>query len=89
MIYRLMADSAADTGAARHPGTAGCVPLTPTHPEPAGLHVANAVLTEQIRLFEGALGNMSQGICMFDADSRLVVSNPRYHEIFKLGLPRF
>ncbi|GGD96181.1 hypothetical protein GCM10011390_13670 [Aureimonas endophytica] len=42
-------------------------------------------LTEQNRRFEAALANMSQGLCMFDAESRLVVCNHRYHEIFGLA----
>ena len=31
-----------------------------------------------------ALNNMSQGICLFDADKKLVVSNPRFREIYRL-----
>jgi diguanylate cyclase (GGDEF)-like protein/PAS domain S-box-containing protein len=31
-----------------------------------------------------ALENMSQGICLFDADERLVLANRRYSEIFRL-----
>ena len=49
------------------------------------LSALNVALTEQVRLFEAALQNMSQGLCMFDAQSRLVVSNQRYRDIF--GLP--
>ncbi|MBI3704922.1 MAG: PAS-domain containing protein [Rhizobiales bacterium] len=32
-----------------------------------------------------ALNNMSQGLCMFDGNERLVISNQRYVEIYKLG----
>jgi signal transduction histidine kinase/FixJ family two-component response regulator len=31
-----------------------------------------------------ALNNMSQGICLFDADKKLVMSNPRYSEVYGL-----
>jgi signal transduction histidine kinase/ActR/RegA family two-component response regulator len=30
-----------------------------------------------------ALNNMSQGICLFDADKKLVISNPRFREIYR------
>jgi methyl-accepting chemotaxis protein len=42
-----------------------------------GLQVQNA----RMRV---ALDNMSQGLCMFDANERLVVSNKRYLEMYKL-----
>ncbi len=48
------------------------------------LQGANAQLVEQNRLFDAALENMTQGLCMFDAESRLVVWNRRYLEIFGL-----
>lgn len=35
--------------------------------------------------FDAALNNMSQGLCLFDADQRVVVSNARYGEIYHLG----
>jgi PAS domain-containing protein len=35
--------------------------------------------------FDAALNNMSQGLCMFDAEQRVVVSNARYGEIYHLG----
>jgi signal transduction histidine kinase/ActR/RegA family two-component response regulator len=35
--------------------------------------------------FNAALGNMPHGLCMYDADSRLVMSNQRFCEIY--GLP--
>ena len=34
--------------------------------------------------FETALNNMRQGLCMYDRDRRLVVSNRRYAEMYKL-----
>lgn len=36
--------------------------------------------------FDAALNNMSQGLCLFDADQRIVVSNARYGEIYHLGI---
>ena len=34
--------------------------------------------------FEAALDNMSQGLCLFDADKTLVISNRRFREIYGL-----
>ena len=46
-------------------------------------------LVEDLRVqnlrFEAALDNMSQGLCLYDREDRLVVVNRRYHEI--MGLP--
>ena len=39
--------------------------------------------TQAIR-FNAALNNMSQGLCMFDADKRLVVCNERYARLYSL-----
>jgi diguanylate cyclase (GGDEF)-like protein/PAS domain S-box-containing protein len=39
-------------------------------------------LRHQNLLFDAALNNMSQGLCMFDADQRLIVCNEQYVEIF-------
>ncbi|HMK79155.1 MAG TPA: PAS-domain containing protein [Xanthobacteraceae bacterium] len=39
-------------------------------------------LREQNLLFDAALNNMSQGLCMFDADQRLIVCNEQYIQIF-------
>jgi diguanylate cyclase (GGDEF)-like protein len=35
--------------------------------------------------FDAALNNMSQGLCVFDAEQKVVVSNARYGEIYHLG----
>jgi diguanylate cyclase (GGDEF)-like protein len=35
--------------------------------------------------FEAALGNMSQGLCMFGADGRLIVSNRRFCDMYHLA----
>jgi diguanylate cyclase (GGDEF)-like protein/PAS domain S-box-containing protein len=42
-------------------------------------------LKEQHRLFNTALENMAHGLCMFDADMRLIVCNPRYIEMFGMS----
>jgi diguanylate cyclase (GGDEF)-like protein len=34
--------------------------------------------------FDVAISNMSQGLCLFDADKRLVISNSRYQEMYSL-----
>jgi diguanylate cyclase (GGDEF)-like protein len=39
-------------------------------------------LTEQNFLFETALNNMAQGLCMFDPQQRLLIANRRFSEIF-------
>jgi len=49
------------------------------------LRVAQEVERQQHARFEAALGNMSQGLCMFGADSRLIVTNRRFHEIYQLS----
>jgi diguanylate cyclase (GGDEF)-like protein len=43
-----------------------------------------AALLAQNERFDAALTNMSQGLCMFDADTRLVVHNERFLELFGL-----
>ena len=37
------------------------------------------------RRFDAALANISQGLCIFDADNRLVVSNARYRQMYDLS----
>ncbi|HVZ52999.1 MAG TPA: EAL domain-containing protein [Pseudolabrys sp.] len=39
-------------------------------------------LATQNRRFDAALSNMAQGLCLFDADHRLVIVNRRFFEIF-------
>src|ERR1043165_5695765 len=41
-------------------------------------------LKEQHRRFDIALNNMAHGLCMFDENMRLIVSNKRYAEMFNL-----
>ena len=48
------------------------------------LRTAQALEREQSERFEAALSNMSQGLCMFGADSRLIVTNRRFRDIFQL-----
>jgi diguanylate cyclase (GGDEF)-like protein/PAS domain S-box-containing protein len=48
-------------------------------------HDARDELAQQVRLFNAALENMSQGLCMFDAESRLLVVNNRYCDMFGLS----
>ena len=43
-----------------------------------------AALESQRVLFETSLDNMSQGLCMFDADQNLLVSNKRFFELFAI-----
>jgi diguanylate cyclase (GGDEF)-like protein len=44
-----------------------------------------ADLVEQNRRFNAALANMTQGLCMFDEDQRLMVCNDRYVEMYGLS----
>ena len=46
---------------------------------------ASDALAEQVRRFDAALENMTQGLCMFDAEARLVVVNNRYCDMFGLA----
>ncbi len=41
-------------------------------------------LVEQNQRFNAALENMSQGLCMFDAEERLIVCNERYSALYGL-----
>lgn len=51
----------------------------------AALDRRDAELSEQNRLFDAALSKMSQGLCMFDQDQRLLVCNTRYVEMYGLS----
>jgi diguanylate cyclase (GGDEF)-like protein/PAS domain S-box-containing protein len=44
-----------------------------------------ANLMTQRQTFNAALNNMNQGLCMFDASARLVLSNDRYAEMYRLS----
>lgn len=52
---------------------------------PAAPSAETADLRRRLGLLDDALENMSNGLCMFDAQGRVVVCNRRYAEI--LGLP--
>jgi methyl-accepting chemotaxis protein len=49
----------------------------------AGLFV-NGRRRAQARLLRSALNNMTQGLCMFDSASRLILCNGRYIEMYRL-----
>jgi len=42
-------------------------------------------LSRQNLLFNTAIDNMSQGVCLFDAEQRIVFANRRYGELYGLG----
>ena len=42
-------------------------------------------LAEQNFRFDAALSNMAQGLCMFDRQQRLLISNQRFAEIFRIS----
>ena len=45
-------------------------------------------LDEQNKRLDGALNNMSQGLCMFDGDNRLMVWNHRYVDMYRIDASR-
>jgi PAS domain S-box-containing protein len=47
------------------------------------LKCANIQLEKQNLLFDAALNNMSHGLCMWDADLRIIVCNNRFLEIYR------
>ncbi len=51
----------------------------------AELHKQDQKLVEQNKRFDAALKNMSQGLCMFDSEKRLIVSNDRYAQMYDLS----
>ncbi len=48
------------------------------------LQQREAELADQNALFDAAIGNMSQGMCLYDAEQRIVFANDRYAEIYGL-----
>jgi diguanylate cyclase (GGDEF)-like protein/PAS domain S-box-containing protein len=46
--------------------------------------VAKNIIEKQTLQLDAALENMSQGLCMFDAELRLIVCNKRYAELYDL-----
>ena len=57
---------------------------TRVHEKNTILRSQEAKLREQNILFDAALNNMSHGLCMYDRDGRLIVSNQRFAELFGL-----
>ena len=49
--------------------------------ESAQIALSDELRTQYLR-FDAALNNMIQGLCMFDADQRLIVCNERYLEMY-------
>lgn len=49
------------------------------------LRTTIAALQDQALRFQTAIENISQGICFFDADERLILCNRRYAEIYRLA----
>ncbi|WP_246800628.1 diguanylate cyclase domain-containing protein, partial [Mesorhizobium amorphae] len=49
------------------------------------LRATIAALESQALRFETAIENISQGICFFDADERLILCNRRYAEIYRIA----
>lgn len=49
---------------------------------------SEAEITKQVKRLEAAVGNMSQGLCMYDADQTLIISNARYAEIYGIDPKR-
>ena len=57
------------------------------HPEDARQQLiakSEAEIAKQAERLQTALTNMSQGLCLFDPDQRVVVANRRYAEIYGL-----
>ncbi len=50
----------------------------------AELRKRDKELVEQNQRLDAALKNMTQGLCMFDSEQRLIVSNQRYAEMYDL-----
>ena len=48
------------------------------------LRAAEATERQRGKLFEAALRNMTQGVCMYDATGRVIVTNRRFAEIYRL-----
>jgi diguanylate cyclase (GGDEF)-like protein/PAS domain S-box-containing protein len=46
---------------------------------------SQADMRQQVEWLEAAVDNMSQGLCMFDEDQRLIICNARYAEIYGLS----
>jgi diguanylate cyclase (GGDEF)-like protein len=49
---------------------------------------SEAEISKQADRLQAAVSNMSQGLCMFDQEQRLIISNPRYSEIYGIPLEK-
>ena len=66
-------------------GTVRVFPLRVLDRTLTELHKTERNLARQNERFDAALANMSQGLCMFDAEAKLVLFNPRFAEVY--GVP--
>jgi diguanylate cyclase (GGDEF)-like protein/PAS domain S-box-containing protein len=65
------------------PLTASVAPPIEAQPRCEPLSIVPALLAQMLR-FETTIDNIPQGVCFFDGDQRLVLSNARYGEIYRL-----
>ncbi len=56
-----------------------------THDDVTDKVLAERLNERQKRQLDAALGNMSQGLCMFDAEQRLIVCNKQYADLYRLS----
>ncbi len=56
-----------------------------THEDVTERRHAEEQVREQKLQMDAALNNISQGLVMFDADTRLVLCNRRYLELYRLS----
>ena len=59
--------------------------LVSTHEDITERERLNAQLSAQHVHFDAALGNMLQGLAMYDADQRLIICNRRYLEMYRMS----
>ena len=59
--------------------------LVSTHEDITQRERLNARLAVQHMHFDAALGNMLQGLAMYDADQRLIICNRRYLEMYRMS----
>ena len=82
VLYRKLADGR--TIAVRHQPMANGA-WVGTYEDVSERERAAEELREQHRRFDAALSNMSHGLCMLDADMRMIVCNSRYLEMYGLS----
>lgn len=69
----------ADEGDVPHPGSRACAASNADVPSPR-----ERELLRQVEFLNQALNNMSQGLCMFGPDARLIMCNEQYRRIYRL-----